>query len=781
MKVNRFLRPLAGILASLAFGGAAAAAQAPPPTEHFGDRRIVLLRTDAEAEEAVLQRLAALRRSGDRAAFTRVLDARRAELLGRQGTLAQVVEDTGGTVLGGIWLIDAILVGGSSEDLDARLWAHPLVERVERDRALRPEMGQAIDAQHHDAVGAHALDAGGLKLQGGGLPIAIIDSGIDADMGGLGRPHAAFFPEGDPTQPTGGGIGGSRILSMVDLELADGSADAEDTYGHGTRMASVLGGADFSTLPDIADGIAPEAVLRVWKISDDGLAGGLASTAMMIKALNEVAADPDVRVANMSYGGSPTYSFAPNHALDNAVLAGVFVAVAGGNLGADLSTAHASHNVLPSGASEEAQKKPASFPGFFMSAIGPLPDGRRYPQLLAVGDSLTCAAMDTESVAGATCCTSAASAMIAGGGLLVTQADPSLSPLAIKALLLNESLPVTLGNPAAAGYGYLHVKRSVDAALAGRVISETIGTGQAKRFQVALAAGESRAFTAVWHRKSAASGVANLDLELRDPGGALVATAASSVDSVEQIRFTAASTGVHEVVVTPAGAAHLPATFALAGTSEHSVDDGLGCPGGPPAVQSVSPTQVPSLAPGPNQVVLQGCGMLGVASVQLGGVEADGFLVSDDTMLTVNLPKAPALGTLPLTVTNASGSTSVPLQVVAPPPTLALHNQAFFSAEKASFSLGSAPSDLLVLLASLQGSPTVVPGVVSLDVGASATSLFPLATVAVPASGWLDLEFPFQLAGIPPFTTFYFQAVAVASPPALPLATTNVVSAPFVF
>ena len=596
-------------------------------------------------------------------------------------------------------------------------------------------------------------------------------------MNGSGRPHAAFFPDGDPAQTTGGGIGGSRILSMADLELADGGASPEDGFGHGTRMSSIAAGAKFNALPDVDDGFAPEARIRSYKISHDLLSGGLASTAVMMQAFNAAAAEPDVLVINMSYFGSPQPQLAPEKAIDNASLAGVFVSLAGGNSGTNLASAHGAYNAIASGGSDEAVKQPSNVPGLYVSAIGPLPDGRRYPHLLGLGISITCAVFDAESTAIESCCTSAASAMIAGTALLVRQADPLATQLETKALLLNSSLEVTLGNPAARGFGYLHARRAVDAALAGEVVSEALDATQKKKFDVPLTAGQDVAFTLVWNRENTAlTAASNLDLVVRAPGGGTVASSTSPVNNVEQVRFTAPSTGTYRVIVSPVSTLGPSTTFALAGTGAHSVDDGQGCPGGPPVVASVQPLQVPAVAE-PNPVALSGCNLSGVTGVTLGGVPATSFTSVDDKNLSVELPFAPALGPVPLEVTTPTGTASFDLDVQAPPPTLASVAQFLGAGQPLEPVLAGAPGSLSILFASIDSSPTVLPGLVSLDIGGGGASLALVTQVVLPASSWQQLSLgPLQPS--PGFGTLLFlQAVEVDLVQlSLPLPTTSVES-----
>ena len=39
----------------------------------------------------------------------------------------------------------------------------------------------------------------GVALRGDGIGMAILDTGVDADMAGSGRPHSAYYPGGNPS------------------------------------------------------------------------------------------------------------------------------------------------------------------------------------------------------------------------------------------------------------------------------------------------------------------------------------------------------------------------------------------------------------------------------------------------------------------------------------------------------------------------------------------------------------------------------------------------------
>ena len=86
-----------------------------------------------------------------------------------------------------------------------------------------------------DAAKAAALAAGRGVIDGSGIGVAVMDSGIDAN-------HAQFSPT----------TTGSRILASIDFT---GENRTDDPYGHGTFVAAaVAGGAGAGTE---YSGIAP--------------------------------------------------------------------------------------------------------------------------------------------------------------------------------------------------------------------------------------------------------------------------------------------------------------------------------------------------------------------------------------------------------------------------------------------------------------------------------------------------------------------------------------------
>ncbi len=755
---------------------------AAPSAEVQGERHVVTLRVDRAQHRSFLSDLARERRAGDAERFLERLAAGRAAQDQRRAPLEEWLEGRGARVIERFWLTPGLAIENADAATLAALAARPDVLSVEPDALLEAQlMADAIDADHHDAVGAHALYLGSVPVRGTGVTVALIDSGVDSNMNGTGRPHAAFYPGGDPNDLTGGGIGGSRLLSEEHYGFPPPSVD-EDLFGHGTRMGAVLAGARWNAQPGVADGIAPDVWIRSFKISDDGV-GELASTVSMGKAFDAAAAMPDVRVANMSYNNSSSLPGTNlNRKIDAATLAGVFVTLSGGNFGADLSVAHGAYNALVAGASLKTTKQPAVVPGIFTSAIGPLPDGRRYPHMLAVGTNVVTAKLDDEASSQASYGASASAAMLAGTGALVVQCWPAATQLQIKALLLNESQEVVLGNPAAAGWGYLDVEATVDAAIARRAVTETVSVGQIRTFLRPAAAGESVALTLVWNREDTLlDPIDDLDLRVRNPQGTVIAWSASQLDNVEQIRFDATSSGVYRVEVIPiATVGDSTVTFALGGIESPSIQSV--CNGGTTvAIAGTTPALIPALVPtAQNEVVVAGCGFTGATSLMVAGqtlLPGVGFDVLSDNALVFDMPLPQLLGSQPLSVQTPFGLALAAIEVVAPPPTLRLETPAISTSIPGQVRLGAKPGDVYVVGASTSLSPTVIPGILSIDIGNGGASLLVLSSNVIGANGTSLETYPVP-ASVPFGLTVYLQAVVFdAASLALPLASTQVGSA----
>lgn len=214
--------------------------------------------------------------------------------------------------------------------------------------------------------------------------------------------------------------------------------------------------------------------------------------------------------------------------------------------------------------------------------------------------------------------------------------------------------------------------------------------------------------------------------------------------------------------------------------------------GGPtaPVVTAVTPSFISSVVPDGATITLTGTGFTGTTEVTVNGevlaVLPPAWNVVDDTTMTVNVPIQNQLGAVPITVTNALGTGTTSLTIAATiPPALELANSDpgfLLTAVGAQIHVGSLPNDVVFLQASGSNLPSVLPGIVSLDIGNNFTELIDLGVYTVnpvTAHAFIDLPLPND---IPTGTQFFVQAGVLSSLlPTLPVDSTNVQSCTVLF
>jgi hypothetical protein len=576
---------------------------------------------------------------------------------------------------------------------------------------------------------------------------------------------------GSPLDLTGGGIGGSRVLTSS----APGGwfyfppSIAEDIHGHGTRVASTIAAAKWSIGYDVDDSVAFGASLHNLKISDDNYPQAAASTLVMSARFEEAVANPAIRVANMSYDGDPSPSYFLNKTIDSVSNAGVLVTLSAGNTGPNLTFAHGAYNSLVVGGSYEF----SAFP-YFTSAVGPLdPTGsapRRYPDLIAQGEAVSTARLDSEHLFTQASGSSLAAGFVAGAAGLLFQADPGLTPAEAKALLLQHTVAAG-GDQNAVGLGYLRVKEAVQAALAGEVRSGMIDGDGSVVFDVDLTAGQTARYTLAWERDASgafAASAFDLDLTVEGPSLTQVASSATAHDVEEQVEFLAPVTGTYRIKVQEPGglATGKPVAYALAGP-------GLGACGGVDVV-AIAPIESPAVhAPGTsNPVQLLGCGFDQVTAVQVGGTPV-AFAASDAEHMLLDLPNLSAFGPTLLVLQTATGSTSSTL-TLGPVEPLVFGPPVWTPAGPGTLTFASQPGDLHILLVSPDLQPSSLPSLVDLDIGNGFLSLDVLAMQVIAggkAFGTLTWQPPLHGFAM----TVHVQSVVIpAAPLAPPFQTSNV-------
>jgi len=158
-------------------------------------------------------------------------------------------------------------------------------------------------------------DSKGNPVDGTGMVIAIIDTGVDYKHPDLG-----------------GGFGPNyKVIGGYDF--GDNDTDPMDVNGHGTHVAGIAA-ADGKV-----KGVAPKAKILAYKIVSGE--SGSASTESIIAGIERAVKD-GAHVANLSFGSGSLGTSDPedpeNKAFDNAADAGVLSSIAAGNQGARCQT-----------------------------------------------------------------------------------------------------------------------------------------------------------------------------------------------------------------------------------------------------------------------------------------------------------------------------------------------------------------------------------------------------------------------------------------------------------
>ncbi len=332
-------------------------------------------------------------------------------------------------------------------------------------------------------------DAAGRAITGQGVTVAVLDSGL-APVAGLDLPGKV--------------LQGPDLTPEVNAEQLRGL----DTFGHGTHLGAIIAGQDARTVDRSTDvprgsraadqlGLAPGARLMPLKLAT---ANGSTDVSQVIAALDWVSQhgrDPGVnaRVVNLAFGSDSLQSYQLDPlaaAAENAWRRGIVVVVSGGNAGQQagrLTNPAIDPYVLAVGASDGDLRldgwrnpKVAAFSNSGTTA--------RHADVLAPGRSITSlrtpgSYIDAQHPEGRVAGdstgrlfrgsgTSQAAAVVSGAAALMLQANPSLTPDQVKAILTRTAVPVPGVSPVYQGAGQIDVKAAV--ALARNLPAELSAT-----------------------------------------------------------------------------------------------------------------------------------------------------------------------------------------------------------------------------------------------------------------------------------------------------------------
>jgi serine protease AprX len=389
------------------------------------------------------------------------------------GAVAQLIQLVGGSLGRALPLVTAQVA--DVPDLSLPALAHsPAVQRIALDR-----LTLGATERTGPTVGATAVRQE-LGYDGSGIDVAVIDSGVTSW-------------HDDLTQP---GVPGSQRVDQF-MDFVGGKSTPYDDYGHGTHVAGIIAGNGFDT-DGARSGIAPGAHLVVVKVLD-GSGGGRISD--VIAAFDYIVNNKDlfhIRVINLSVGASVYESYNSDFltlAAKRAVEQGIVVVAAAGNAGRNANggvqygaiTAPGNAPwVLTVGASSHmgtVDRSDDTIAAF--SSRGPTAqDYSAKPDIVAPGvgiyslsapNSTMYSTRSRYLLAGTVVTpsfpylslsgTSQATPVVAGTVALMLQANPALTPNAVKAILQYTAQLYPGNSFLAQGAGFLNARGAVQLAL----------------------------------------------------------------------------------------------------------------------------------------------------------------------------------------------------------------------------------------------------------------------------------------------------------------------------
>ncbi|MET8152679.1 S8 family serine peptidase [Actinoplanes sp. NPDC005259] len=333
----------------------------------------------------------------------------------------------------------------------ARKTWEAVTERTAGPRAAESEPGLLADgisavwldgkvhadlAESTAQIGAPAAWAAG--LDGAGVPVAVLDTGADID-----HPDLA-----------------GRISAAVSFVPGE---EVEDRHGHGTHVASTVGGSGAAS-NGAERGVAPKANLLIGKVLSDSGSGADSG----VIAGMEWAAAQGARVISMSLGGNEAsdgtdpLSAAVNRLTEQT---GALFVIASGNNGAEgaISAPGAADAALTVAAVDSADH-PASF-----SSVGPrLGDYGLKPDVVAPGVEVLAAkaggsAQDGwyQSMSG----TSMATPHVAGAAAILAQQHPHWRAADLKNALMSSAVEVAESDAYQVGAGRVDLAAATTASV----------------------------------------------------------------------------------------------------------------------------------------------------------------------------------------------------------------------------------------------------------------------------------------------------------------------------
>jgi serine protease AprX len=417
----------------------------------------------------------------------------------------------------------------------------PLVSQIEANSLL---VGANDNAQAAFGVSKARLDLP--SLDGNGVTVAVLDSGIDA-----GHPDLA-----------------GKVIAFKDF-VNNQLEPAYDDNGHGTHVSAIAAG-DGDGSGGLYRGVAPAASIAAVKVLDASLQGPTATVLQGIEwAVNNRSA-LGIRMIVLSMqtaaGACSDGTEALSVAINNATAAGLLVVVAAGNKGpgmCSVGSPAAASSALTVGAMADTGEGGFQLAPF--SSRGPTLDGRIKPDVVAPGVAITSARRGSgyEPRSG----TSMAAPFVAGVAALMLDANPALTPQQLKELIMgtaidwgrggDNTVPGTGGPDIDYGAGRLDAYAAVRTAGAALSSPPPVPVHEVHQASIPQAGAHfdheisvnETAFPVAATLIAPGSSPPDLDLALFNPSGSEVASSRSIGTRQEQLSFQPSTVGSYTLRV----------------------------------------------------------------------------------------------------------------------------------------------------------------------------------------------------------------------------------------
>ena len=403
--------------------------------------------------------------------------------------LSALFNQFGGTDRTPLDIIDSHVIEVPTVSLEG-LANSPLIDRVSFDRAVSGTMERTSAT-----IGAAAVRRD-LGFDGSGVGVAIVDSGITPWHDDLAAPG-----------------GGQRVVRFVDIR--NNRPSPYDDYGHGTHVAGIIGGDGFDS-DGARTGVAPGAQLTVLKVLDAQGNGRISDVIAAFDYIYKKREQLNIRVVNLSVatGVYESYNTDPlTVAAKRLVDAGVVVVAASGNLGRTPTGLDAYGGVTAPGnapwvltvgasshmgsvaraddqmavfssrgptAGDHGAKPDLVAPGVGIESLSN-PDSAFYTTFASylLAGSKPTSYMPYLSLSG----TSMAAPVVTGTVALMLQANPALTPNAVKAILQYTAQVDPDYDPLTQGAGFLDAASAVQLSrfFADSTVSLTLASSWSRR------------------------------------------------------------------------------------------------------------------------------------------------------------------------------------------------------------------------------------------------------------------------------------------------------------